>query len=191
VAEAAKKKTPDWAMTIREHNPGFIVWDSLRKLHDLSENDSEVPRRVIGSCKKLIGYERTMLYNHHTNKGWDPDMPDSAKIRGNRAWTDDGQLGLFIDYNDRTEHRVLKWTKHNACKKPMPMTLEIPDTELIIRSKDEYRRVTLEWLKLGMSMEDAAVKLTEKPYSLTAEKSNIIVTESHFALFNPLTEAEE
>jgi hypothetical protein len=73
---------------IQALNPVLIVWDTLRKVHMLSENSSETPIVVYNAARKVCRTATHMFIHHDGKEAKDPDLrgsPDEA-FMGSQQW---------------------------------------------------------------------------------------------------------
>lgn len=79
---------PHLVERIREIDPVLIVWDTLRKIHHLAENDSESAVLVYNAAR-LIHPTATHLFVHHDKKASrNPDAlnTEDEDFMGNQQW---------------------------------------------------------------------------------------------------------
>lgn len=73
---------------IQTLSPVLIVWDTLRKIHTLSENASESAIAVYNAARKVCRTATHLFIHHDRKESRDPDMmgsPDEA-FMGNQQW---------------------------------------------------------------------------------------------------------
>ena len=74
--------------SIQELQPALIVWDTLRKVHTLSENASESAIAVYNAARKVCRLATHIFVHHDRKEARDPDhagSPDEA-FMGNQQW---------------------------------------------------------------------------------------------------------
>ena len=116
---AATRKTP-WVARLAEWQPDVVVFDSLRKTHRESENDTGAPSRVYSKWHELFE-GAAFVATHHVTK--QPSKFEQRKrgsstyraveeteaYRGTTAWLDDADFGVMLS-NDK-QRRVVQLTR--------------------------------------------------------------------------------
>ena len=134
----------EWVQRCHEIYPGIVVFDSLRKIHPLDENDPSAPSRVYGKCRELFP-EAARIYNHHTRKepapyikGRTSQADDRGAYRGTTAWKDDAAQALHAHYDSRKGTRALLVEKARLAPdtvKNRPLAYAFnPETKLVGRT---------------------------------------------------------
>ena len=141
------------AAKIADEQPALIVFDTLRKLHPLEENDNAVPNLVYSAIRNVCQGSAAIVI-HHDRKapseqgGSGEDVAES--FRGARAWVDDCDLGLRL--RKRGTQIIADWSKLRCEEQPQLLLRMNLDTLLLEPRDPETAR---EWVtKLGLEHPD-------------------------------------
>lgn len=125
--------------SVRELNPVLVVWDTLRKIHTMSENASETVVTVLNSARRLFP-TATHLFVHHDRK--ESRNPDSSPhpeedFMGNQQWKGsvDTQIQLR-DLGPGNPKRIaclLHRARTAGPQECRPMVLEMDPRTLLLR----------------------------------------------------------
>ena len=83
-------KKHDLVMAIDAIKPSLVVWDTLRKIHHMKENQSETAQAVYSTIRRYVP-EPTHLFIHHDKKTQidrDGDLDPEEAFRGTGDWLD-------------------------------------------------------------------------------------------------------
>jgi len=106
----------------------LVIIDTLRRVHQLDENESGAMSRLVGVLENVCKETgTTILYVHHTNKGG-AQSGEATSTRGSSVLTDNARLQLNlvtmndaeakengIDENHRKRYVRLVYAKTNYC----------------------------------------------------------------------------
>ena len=120
-------------LTLRqEFQPDLVIFNTLRKCHDLDDKDSKTPKMVYSYYQSLFP-KSALLFVHHDKK----DSPDpKAKVNptesfsGSQAWINDAQVGLKVTpYHGKRENARIWNIKNQVAPRwpyfqPLPVYLE-------------------------------------------------------------------
>lgn len=104
-----------WVEYVNEVQPDLIIFDTLRALHNLNENDSDVPRKVIKKCRDLLGSEATFVFIHHMRKDQPDQMNYLEDFRGSSAWLADMDTVLKLT-GVKTVKKKVTFAKTRTCE---------------------------------------------------------------------------
>lgn len=77
--------------------PDVVFVDSLRKAHPLDDKASETPSVVYNAYRRLFE-GATLVFIHHERKtAKDDDRPGNESYSGSRAWSNDCEVGLWLE----------------------------------------------------------------------------------------------
>jgi hypothetical protein len=116
----------------KEFKPDLVVFNTLRKCHDLDDKDSKTPKMVYSYYQSLFP-KSALLFVHHDKK----DSPDpkarvnpTESFSGSQAWINDAQVGLKLTpYHGKRENARIWNIKNQVAPRwpyfqPLPLTLE-------------------------------------------------------------------
>lgn len=123
---------------IRDFAPSVIFVDTLRKTHQLDENDSAAPDRVYGAWRKLFP-GASFVFLHHTRKvSMQPVTPDVAlreAFRGSIAWaaSADSIVAIRRVRKKGSKDWMLqqRFVRTRGCEEPPTTLLRKTDTHLL------------------------------------------------------------
>lgn len=108
---------------IDENGIGFIVIDTLRKVHDVDENNSEDVNRLFNKFRDLIKAKKTsILLVHHKRKS--PSSHSGNTLRGSSAMLGELVSLLTLTKSRREDSVALKQDKNKIGKQIEPLTLK-------------------------------------------------------------------
>jgi len=83
--------------TLQKHNPDVMVWDTLRKVQPLEENDNASPAVVYGKARVMFP-DACHVWVHHNKKTIkDQDFLDNEELfAGAGAWIDNADTGIHL-----------------------------------------------------------------------------------------------
>lgn len=120
--------------TLQKHNPDVIVWDTLRKVQPLEENDNASPARVYGKARVMFP-NACHVWVHHDKK----TVPDQAMLHseelfaGAGAWIDNADTGIHL-IETGPGRCVLNFTKCRGGPPQHPIAVQLdPDTMMFYR----------------------------------------------------------
>ncbi len=102
-----------WVRKIVDFDPDLIIFDTLRKIHLLLENESLTVAAVYHQLRRLFGPHPTLTLLHHQRKDhFNPEFqrstPAELMLRGSSAWLADSDVGIQIKkYLHKGEERVI------------------------------------------------------------------------------------
>lgn len=113
----------------KQKNIGFIIFDSLRSVHDADENSSKEMQMIMDQLKKITREGITVLFTHHNRKksrfgGKDESGEDS---RGSSAINGavHGHISCEEDERSDGKYLVISQPKLKATEKLKPFELKI------------------------------------------------------------------
>lgn len=83
---------------IQTINPDLVIWDTLRKIHHMKENQSETSQAVYSTIRRYIP-EPTHLFVHHDKKTQidkDGELDPEEAFRGTSDWLDSIDTSLQL-----------------------------------------------------------------------------------------------
>jgi hypothetical protein len=106
------RPTPELVSVLKHANatikPILVIINTLRKIHTLSDKDSEVPSRVYQALHRFFP-KSAILVTHHDKKTYkhkDIETDEDEAFSGSQAWLNDAQVGLHLVTADRDERTV-------------------------------------------------------------------------------------
>lgn len=129
--------------------PSIVIIDSLRKIHDYDENDSNAPTRVYSACRDLFPGSTIVLIHHDRKDGEFTDPAGDEAFRGSGAWLDEPDTGLHLVRTKGDGGGLrLYFSKARTCEKPDPLLLKMrPDTLLLELASKKPEHYAEEFLK--------------------------------------------
>lgn len=133
----ASETTP-WVKDIGAFKPEIVVFDSLRKIHTLSEIDTAAPSLVYGRARRLFP-DAARVFLHHVTKppgkvekgATVRDAEDS--FRGTSAWLDDADTGLLLNrYRRKRTFQVTRGRHAEDDLKDLVMPIQLSDNGLFV-----------------------------------------------------------
>tara|TARA_A100001037_G_scaffold91951_1_gene83360 strand:+ start:31087 stop:31914 length:828 start_codon:yes stop_codon:yes gene_type:complete len=123
---------------IQNLEPVLIVWDTLRKIHTLSENSSESAVAVYNAARKVCRTATHLFIHHNRKESRDPDLiGDPAEdMMGNQQWMGACDTTLSLAEIGSVPKRLALQihkarTADELQKKPFSLTLDM-DTMLLL-----------------------------------------------------------
>ena len=117
--------------------PDLVIFDALRNVHQLDENDSRTTALVYSSAQRLFP-DSALLFVHHDRKR----DPQGHRVRdeeaaGTAAWRNAANVGLhmerFYDAEQPFSHfATLGFSKLRVEVKPRPIRLRMDDETLLV-----------------------------------------------------------
>lgn len=108
---------------------GFIIFDSLRSIHDAEENSATEMQKVMDQIKKITNSGITILFTHHNRKKgfFKNSNSDSEDSRGSTAINAavHSHLSLEPKKEDGKEYLIVRQAKLKGAKKMEPFRLLI------------------------------------------------------------------
>ncbi len=123
-----EEELPDWCQRVRDFEPDLLVLDSLKKCHNLDENDNASPNKVYTAAKILFGPGVTLLFIHHSRKNPQIDykpLDDDSTVRGAGAWTDDADVGIHLVKKKKEKYVTITWDKIRTCEEDAVKDLQL------------------------------------------------------------------
>jgi hypothetical protein len=126
------RPTPELVSLLKHANatiqPILVIINTLRKIHTLSDKDSEVPSRVYQALHWFFPTS-AILVNHHDKKTYkhkDIEIEEDEAFSGSQAWLNDAQVGLHLIAADRAERTMrLIHTKSQVSELTAPLHLQL------------------------------------------------------------------
>lgn len=136
-----RKKPEEAIIALAKLEPDLVIFDTLRKVHKLKENESDTPSYVYGAGAQLFP-RAARVWCHHDSKTYkistgygavsarDPD----ENFRGSGAWLDDATIGITLQAKGRGSNwkGLVGWTKLRS-KWPDPVLMELDPNTMLIR----------------------------------------------------------
>jgi hypothetical protein len=153
-------------------HPKLVVINTLRKVHDLDDKDSNSPSTVYGRFGELFP-NACILFIHHDRKAQmdkdgNPIKSGAEAFAGSQAWANDAQVGLHMTSVGNPTQRLIEV---EVTKSQVGMTGEVIKLKL---AEDGFT-----WLNVGASAIretfeglDTALPKMER-YRLTAEACEV------------------
>ncbi len=116
-----------------EIKPDLVIFDSLRKLHDLDDKDARAPKMVYSIFQHLFPGAALLFIHHERKSSLDPRFSylGGEAFSGNQHWIDDAQVGLQMEkYSGKRESFRLWHRKGQGSEKIKPMGLSWNGKEL-------------------------------------------------------------
>lgn len=141
------------ANKIYDCQPALVIFDTLRKLHPLEENDNAVPNAVYSAIREVCQGVAALVIHHDRKAPTDGGTSgeDAAEsFRGARAWVDDCDLGMRL--RKRGNQIIADWSKLR-CEEQPQLLLRMNDATLLLEPRDP--ETAREWVtKLSMEQPD-------------------------------------
>lgn len=139
------QRNEPWVQRLRDHNPVFVIIDTLRKTHGLDENSSDTPVNVYGAWRALVGARATAAYIHHDRKTTEfGDVNESA--RGSGAWLDECDTGIHLLGRKKKLDRM-EFSKLRTMDYPDAIKLTMNPDTLLIETESSGLPPVEAWLK--------------------------------------------
>jgi len=109
-------KDTKWVQAVRDFDPQVVMYDSLRKIHKLKENDAESANEVYSRAKELFPDVASMFAHHVTKTPQQAGVKEREaedRFRGNTAWLDDADAGLYL--SKKRGKRFFQVTRGRHC----------------------------------------------------------------------------
>lgn len=123
---------------IQEVNPLLVVWDTLRKIHDMPENASETAIKVLNSARRMFPLSTHGFLHHDRKESRDPDADShyDEGFMGTQQWK--GAIDSQIHLTEiGTVPKRLRLTFHKARTAPdterHPLYLEMDMDTLLLQ----------------------------------------------------------
>lgn len=116
---------------IREINPLLIIWDTLRKIHSLPENNSETPITVFRHAHEILPSATHLFVHHNRKESRDPEATEDADeaFMGNQQWKGAVDATLSLKEVESCVPKRMLLTFHKARTAPdterRPVVLEL------------------------------------------------------------------
>ena len=133
----------------KEFKPDLVIFNTLRKCHDLDDKDSKTPKMVYSYYQSLFP-KSALLFVHHDKK----DSPDpKAKVNptesfsGSQAWINDAQVGLKVTpYHGKRENARIWNIKNQSAPRwpyfqPLPVNLENDGSNMTSARHEDLKAV--------------------------------------------------
>lgn len=116
--------------TIREHDPGLIIVNTLRKAHDDDDKSSETSKRVYEWFDRMFP-KKALLFVHHERKSpvdvkSREGLVDRERFSGSNAWMNDAQVAVHLRRDD-SNGSVSLWhvkSQETELYRPLPLKLQ-------------------------------------------------------------------
>lgn len=144
-----------WLKVARDFAPHIVIVDTLRKVHQLDENDASVPDRVYTAWHILFP-GAALLFLHHSRKtstmpGGNADTLVREAFRGTAAWAASADTLLMLRRVRRANNpnwmTRLYFVRTRSCIEPTSLLLRLNDALLLEPlAESGLDRDLLEWV---------------------------------------------
>lgn len=122
---------------VQEFAPDLVVFDALRNIHQLDENDSRTTSIVYGACQRLFPRSALLFIHHDRKKDTQGIRHRDEEASGTGAWRNAANVGLHLErYYDHTNPHVhfatLGFSKLRVETRPLPIRLRMDDESLLV-----------------------------------------------------------
>lgn len=137
-----KINTPPALRAAQEMKPSIVIIDSLRKIHDYDEIDSNAPTRVYAACRELFpGSSIVILHHDRKTDGITTNPQDDEAFRGSGAWLDDVDTGLHLvrgpKRSGEAHAATLYFSKLRTCGHQPTIALKMRPDTLVMESRNK------------------------------------------------------
>lgn len=131
-----------------KYDPGFVVVNTARKVHQLDDKDSKTPSHVYDYFKTMFPDAATLFVHHERKRSTNPDAvePPEESFSGSKAWSNDAQCALHLmTYRGKMNKSNLRLyhIKSQVSEKVKPLELKLHDDGTVMTSHvfEEYKQV--------------------------------------------------
>ena len=167
-----------WVQEVNDWGAEHLVFDSLRKIHRLKENDTDAASEVYGKLRLLFPH-KTFTLLHHMKKPpptWQQEKEqyspgdDEETYRGATSWIDDANVAVHL-YRDPQHHKrvfsvVRSQQVPDAVKRHSATAFEIDQFNLFLNPLEptaEMRLLELHQQQPGTTVRQAVDWLLQQP----------------------------
>lgn len=135
----------------RAFDPDVIFVDTLRKTHNLDENDSAVPDRVYAAWRRLFP-RAAFVFLHHSRKisnspNANADTLVREAFRGTAAWAASADTLLMLKRVRKANNPAwmtrMHFVRTRSCEEPAPLLLRLSDKLILEPLADAPHEVAL------------------------------------------------
>lgn len=149
-------KDSELVMSIRDVEPVLIIWDTLRRSHRLSEDDSSTVQLVYSSARRLFPGVTNLFVHHDKKSPNDPSfkVEPEEMFRGSGDWIDSADCSAQLRSVSMRSSRRVGLLFHKARTAPdeekKPVILEM-DLETMLLLPLTHTCEEDEGVRLGLS----------------------------------------
>lgn len=148
---------------INDKKYDMIIFDTLRQIHPLDENDSKSVQNVYNKLRRLFGPDPSLVFIHHSRKPTQDGILTSRNFRGSSAWVDDADWAIELKKQDSSSVRLMRFEKARICRKPKPSEVVLDNSTLrfeLVPKGSATRRTTETSKKVAELVEDGMTQRT-------------------------------
>lgn len=144
-------------------DPDLVVFDSLRDLHGLDENDSTSPKLVYGAIKRLFPRPTAIVIAHDRKKSTAGIRHPDEETSGHGAWRNASDISWHLEryYNHKEpfEHyATLRSSKTRWSEKIPPIRLKMDyETLLMTATEMSPEQLVMTWVRENPELSERAV----------------------------------
>jgi len=136
----------------KDFNPDLVIFNTLRKCHDLDDKDSKTPKMVYSYYQNLFPKSALLFVHHDKKDSSDPKakVNPTESFSGSQAWINDAQVGLKVTpYHGKRENARIWNIKNQVAPRwpyfqPLSVTLEDDGSNMTsARHQDLQEAVTI------------------------------------------------
>jgi hypothetical protein len=150
-----------------EHHPDLVIVNTLRKVHQEDDKESDVPSRVYGAFQAIFP-GAAIWFTHHDKKTGDPAVarPRDEEFSGTQAWINDATVGLHLVRGGEEEGLLrLEHTKSQVSAQipPVMLSLAKDGSNITLHGDRQLRQVVDAFASLDPALSKTErVKLTSQ-----------------------------
>lgn len=138
---AAMQTKPDALVAAQATHPDLVIFDALRNIHQLDENESRTTAIVYGACQRLFPGSALLFIHHDRKKDTTGLRHRDEEASGTGAWRNAANVGLhlerYYDHKDPFVHyATLGFSKLRVETRPQAIRLRMDDETLLVHPTD-------------------------------------------------------